>query len=77
MDTFFQNPVAVFWSAIALIAIVPSVTGAIAAFWYKNRKAELDAHLKLRMLEMGMSADEIERVLKAESGPAPDADSPA
>jgi len=34
---------------------------------HKTRKAEMDADLKMRMLEMGMSASDIERVLKAES----------
>ena len=57
------NPTNIFWIAIAVIAIVPT----LAVFWHKTRKAEMDADLKMRMLEMGMSAADIERVLKAES----------
>jgi hypothetical protein len=68
LQTLFQNPVAVFWVAIASMVVVPAVTAAVAGAWYKTRKSELDASVKMRMLEMGMSADDIVRVLKAESG---------
>ena len=59
----FASAVAVFWIAIALICIVPS----LAYYWYKLKKAELDAGLKQTMLDRGMSVEEIERVLKLES----------
>jgi len=57
------NPVSIFWTSIVLISIVPTIT----YYWHKTRRAEMDADLKMRMLEMGMSASDIERVLKAES----------
>jgi hypothetical protein len=57
----FSGAVSVFWIAIALICIVPSV----AYYLYKLRKAELDSGLKQTMLDRGMSVDEIERVLRA------------
>lgn len=60
---YLLNPVTVFWIAIVLISIVPTIT----YYWHKTRKAEMDADLKMRMLEMGMSANDIERVLRAES----------
>ena len=53
----------VFWLAIVTISVLPTAL----VFWHKTRKAEMDADLKMRMLEMGMSASDIERVLKAES----------
>jgi hypothetical protein len=53
--------VSVFWIAIAMICIVPS----ISYYWYKLKKAELESGLKQTMLDRGMSADEIERVLNA------------
>jgi len=53
----------VFWGAIVLICIVPTLT----YYRHKTRQSEMDADLKMKMLEMGMTADEIERVLKAES----------
>ena len=61
--TYLANPVTIFWIAIVLISIVPTIT----YYWHKTRKAEMDADLKMRMLEMGMSANDIERVLRAES----------
>lgn len=57
------NPINIFWIAIVLISIVPTIT----YYWHKTRRAEMDADLKMRMLEMGMSSSDIERVLKAES----------
>lgn len=60
---YLTNPVTVFWIAIVLISVVPTIT----YYWHKTRKAEMDADLKMRMLEMGMSANDIERVLRAES----------
>lgn len=60
---FLSNPMTIFWGAIVIISVVPTLT----VFWHKTRKAEMDADLKMRMLEMGMSAADIERVLKAES----------
>lgn len=50
-----------FWSAVTLICVVPS----ICHYWYKVRQAELDAQLKEAMIVSGMSADEIVRVLEA------------
>ena len=67
LQLIVQNPVFVFWVAIAVIVVVPTVTTAIATAWYKMRRADIDADLKHRMLEAGMSADEIERVLQAGS----------
>ena len=59
-----QNSSLIFWGCIALICIVPS----IAHYWYKARRAEIDARLKQSMINQGMSVDEIERVLAARSG---------
>jgi hypothetical protein len=62
-DSPWDNPVFLMWGAIALIVIVPTV-GAYLVRW---RKSELDASLKHEMIARGMSADEIERVLRAKS----------
>jgi hypothetical protein len=61
METFLNHPAAVFWTAIALICIVP----AIARYWWRIRQAEIDAALKQDMLQRGMSAEEIQMVLSA------------
>jgi hypothetical protein len=51
----------IFWGAILLICVVPS----ISYYLFKWRKSELEAELKHDMIARGMSADEIERVLNA------------
>ena len=40
----------------------------IGVFWYKTVKTTSESDLKRRMVERGMSVDEIERVLAAKSG---------
>ncbi len=60
---YLTSPVAIFWIAIVAISVIPT----FIYHWHKTRRAEMDADLKMRMLEMGMSASDIERVLKAES----------
>ncbi len=61
IETFFNHPSAVFWTAIALMIVVP----AIARYWWRIRQSEIDASLKHEMLERGMSAEEIQKVLAA------------
>jgi len=59
----FSSPTGIFWTAILLIVVVPT----IAYYWNKTRKEAIEADLKMKMLEMGMSASDIERVLNAEN----------
>ena len=40
----------------------------IAGIWRAHRRTEIEASLKQDMLDRGMSADEIEKVLKATKG---------
>ena len=61
--SFLSNPITIFWISIVAISVIPT----FIYHWHKTRRAEMDADLKMRMLEMGMSASDIERVLKAES----------
>jgi hypothetical protein len=65
-DSPWLNDTLIFWAAIVLICVVPS----ISYYVYRWRKVELDAELKRDMIARGMSADEIERVLAAGS-PSP------
>lgn len=62
-DSPWLNDTLIFWAAIVLICVVPS----ISYYVYRWRKVELDAELKRDMIARGMSADEIERVLAAGS----------
>ena len=57
-----------FWIAITLICVVPGV----AHYWWKIRRAELEADLKHEMLARGMSADDITRVLNASAADSDD-----
>lgn len=61
MHELLQNPAFIFWGSITLISVVPVV----AHYWYKLRRHEIEADLKREMIERGMSADEIQRVLDA------------
>ncbi len=66
MQAILTNSTFIFWGAITLICVVPP----IAHFWWRVRVAELEASLKHAMLEQGMSADEIARVLQAAARPS-------
>jgi hypothetical protein len=65
---------------IGLVAVsgglLIGLAAVIASVWHKVRLAELQANLKQQMLTRGMSAGEIQRVLKA-SGPADDSEAVA
>ncbi len=61
LERIFANPIAI--SLIFSLAVV-TVT-VLAKYRYKHRKTEIEASLKHEMLQRGMSADEIERVLAA------------
>ncbi len=43
------------------------ITAIIAGYWYKIERVKTDNKLKQQMVERGMSADEIERVVSATS----------
>ena len=54
---------------IALVGgMLVAVVGILAGVWHKNRRIELEIALKQDMLNRGMSAEDIERVIKASKG---------
>jgi len=57
---------ALFLSLAAGVLIVLGTT--LSGSWVRVRKATLEADLKREMIERGMSADEICRVIQARSG---------
>lgn len=65
MSALLANPPAMVFIMIVLVAVIPTAI----IYRHKTRKAEMDADLKMKMLELGMSASEIEKVLLAESSP--------
>src|SRR5213082_2180002 len=54
----------------AVVAGVVTLGVFIARYWWKVRRAEIDAALKHDMLQRGMGAEDIERVLRASPAPA-------
>jgi hypothetical protein len=63
MIELLQNEAFIFWTSITLICTVP----VIMHYWYKIRRAELETALKRDMIEHGMSAEDIQKVLRASS----------
>jgi hypothetical protein len=59
MIELLQTPLFIIFAAVTIISVVPT----LAHYWYKARQAEIDASLKHDMLQRGMSAEDIERVL--------------
>jgi hypothetical protein len=51
----------------AVFVTVISVISVVATAWRKSRRDEMMYELKREMLERGMSAEDIERVIRAES----------
>lgn len=56
---------------IFLWLTITSVVGSIAHYWHKVRRDELELALKQEMVQRGMSADEIVKVLQGSKGRAP------
>ncbi len=50
--------------AVIMGCLIP-IAGVICAAWYKTQKARSDNELKHVLVQRGMSADEIERIVSA------------
>ncbi len=61
MVELLQNPLIIIFGSVTLMAVVPS----LAHYWYKVRRADIEATLKHDMLQRGMSAEDIQQVLNA------------
>ncbi len=59
--------------AIVMACLIP-IVGIIASYWYKIHKARSDNELKRTMVDQGLSADEIERILGAQGAERRDSD---
>lgn len=52
---------------IIMGCLIP-ISAIIGGFWYQTERVRSESALKMRMLDQGMSADEIERVIQARPG---------
>ena len=50
-----------------LVGCLIPIVGIIAFYWYKAQKVRSENELKRTMVDRGMSADEIERILAAQA----------
>ncbi|QVL31360.1 hypothetical protein KIH39_21310 [Telmatocola sphagniphila] len=64
-----ENPWLIVIALGVLVPITGITFGTVTSYLIKNRRAELDAALKREMLDRGMSAVDIERVVSASSDP--------
>jgi hypothetical protein len=66
-ETFNNSPQ--HWGGVLVVAAIASCLLGLAAIkaWRQHQADKMDSDLKLEMVARGMSADEIERVLKARS----------
>ena len=63
MEHLLSQPVFIIFASITIMSVASTAT----YYWHKVRRAEIEASLKHEMIERGMSAAEIERVLQAPS----------
>jgi hypothetical protein len=68
---FLQHPEYLVPVAAIVCGSVVALVAVILSQWRHVRQADLEASLKRDMLERGLGVDEIERVLRASSTPAP------
>ncbi len=62
---FSDNPWLIIPVLGLLIPILAIIFGKLTYYWQQTRQAELDAALKQEMLQRGMSAEDIVRVINA------------
>lgn len=67
VENVLTNPIAI----TMIFAMGTSIVVALMKHRYDLRRAEIDATLKQEMIQRGMSAEEIERVLTAKSDAKP------
>jgi hypothetical protein len=61
LTTLLNNPIAVLFLGMSLSWIAST----LGHYWHKVRKLELEVSLKLEMVQRGMSAEEICKVLES------------
>lgn len=59
--------------AVIMGCLIP-IASIIASFWYKAQKVQSENELKRTLVEQGLSADDIERIIRAKAIETPDSD---
>ncbi len=59
---------------IFIIGGLIAIAGIIASYWYKAQKLQSENALKRMLVERGLPADEIERIMAAQAQEPPDSD---
>ena len=65
-ETLLNNPIFLVFAFLTITGIVASLSHA----WRKVKQAEIEAQLKSEMIQRGMSAEEIKKVIEASSARA-------
>ena len=65
LDLLKENPWLIIVCLALLIPILGIVFGTVTGYLTRVRKAEIEASLKMEMLQRGMSAEEIKMVVEA------------
>ena len=78
LEFFTRNPGLLIPCLAIAGGVLIAVVAILSSAWRRNRQAEIESALKQDMLNRGMSADEIVRVVRACAGeePAPEAKDP-
>jgi hypothetical protein len=65
LELFSENPGIIVACMALLIPILGIIFGTVTGYLTRVRKAEIEASLKMEMLQRGMSAEEIKMVIEA------------
>lgn len=65
LDLLRENPWLIIVCLALLIPILGIIFGTVTGYLTRVRKAEIDASLKMEMLQRGMSAEDIKMVIEA------------
>jgi hypothetical protein len=72
VETLLTHPLFLVFSWLTLTSVV----GSVGYYWTKARRDDQEAALKREMLQMGMTADDIVKVIQVSKGKAPKAPEP-
>jgi hypothetical protein len=63
LEQLLQSPIFIVFAFLT----ITGVASTLAHYWYKVKRVEMETSLKHAMLERGMSADDVQKVMEAAS----------